>query len=97
MFNNDKEVVKELENRRLIDINDKIIRWPKKQSEKELVLEYICSKIERGKKYTESEINSIIIKWQLFDDYALVRREMFDRHMINRTKDCKEYWKEKET
>jgi len=97
MFNNDKEVVKELENIKLIDSLNRIIRWPKKQSEKELVLEYISSKIEIGKKYTESEINGIIIQWQRFDDYALIRREMFDRNMIKRTKDCKEYWKDKET
>jgi len=62
MFDNDKEVIKELENKGLLDSSYKIIRWPKKQVDKELVLKYICSKIVIGKKYTEFEINSIIVQ-----------------------------------
>ena len=74
---------------------DKIIRWPKKVIEKEFILEYISKKIISNKKYSEKEINQIIIENILFVDYVLIRRELVERGYLNRTKDCKEYWKDK--
>jgi len=97
MLDHDKEIVKGLEIRGLIDSEYKIIRWPKKKADKKLVLEYMHSKIEQSRMYCESEINNIILKWQLFDDYALIRREMFENGLLNRTDDCKKYWIDKET
>ena len=85
-------IYKELESRRLINSEYRIIRWPKKNSDKILVLGYIYSKIERNRKYCESEINHIILRWQIFEDYALIRRELFERGYLNRTNNCKEYW-----
>jgi hypothetical protein len=71
----------------------KIIRWPKKVVDKKSILEYIAIKISFNKKYTEKEINGIIIENILFDDYVLVRRELIENGYLNRTKDCREYWR----
>ncbi len=95
MLNNDKEIIEKLKGRRLIDSLYRIIRWPKKHVDKLLVLEYLSSKISNGIIFTESEVNEIIMKWQLFDDYALVRREMFENGFIDRTNNCMSYWKKK--
>jgi hypothetical protein len=73
--------------------NGKIIRWPKKVVDKNSILEYIAIKISFGKKYTEKEINGIIIENILFDDYVLVSRELIENGYLNRTKDCREYWR----
>ena len=74
---------------------DKIIRWPKKAIEKEFILEYISKKFIPNRKYSEKEINQIIIENILFEDYVLIRRELIERGYLNRTKDCKEYWQDK--
>lgn len=76
----------------LKDENGKIKRWPKKKTEKLEVLKYVNSKFEVGEKYSEKEVNELINKWHTFGDYALIRREMFDHYLLERTPDGKEYW-----
>jgi hypothetical protein len=76
----------------LKDKNGKITRWPKKKIEKLEVLKYINSKFELGKKYSEQQANEIISIWHTFGDYALIRREMFDNYLLERTPDGREYW-----
>ncbi len=78
--------------RRLLSPEGKLTRWPKKDHEKQFVLEYLQGKFEKGVKYREREINAILKEWHLFGDHALLRREMFDRFLLNRTADGKEYW-----
>jgi len=59
-------------------------------------LEYIRSKIDQGKIYTEKEINALINKWHSFEDHALLRREMYDQFLIERTEDGRAYWVEEQ-
>jgi hypothetical protein len=80
------------EYRRLLSPEGKVTRWPKKDHEKQFVLDYLRSKFSAGVKYRESEVNAILKEWHLFDDHALLRRELYDRYLINRTADGKEYW-----
>jgi Uncharacterized protein conserved in bacteria (DUF2087) len=40
---------------------------------------------------TEDQLNRLLKTEHLFSDPALLRRERFDRHMVNRTPDCREY------
>ena len=53
---------------------------------------YLNTKFEEGKEYSEKEVNELIDKWHNFKDYALLRREMFDHYLLERTKDGKKYW-----
>ena len=41
---------------KLINEFDKIVRWPKKPSDKEMVIEHLSTKFEYDKKYTEKEV-----------------------------------------
>ncbi|MCK9170831.1 MAG: DUF2087 domain-containing protein, partial [Treponema sp.] len=66
----------------------------KKKDEKEAVLKYMRSKFEPEKIYSEREVNEIINRWHSFGDYALVRREMYDHFLLERTPDGKKYWLE---
>ena len=77
---------------KLLDGNGKVLRWPKKKEEKIAVLMYLNTKFEEGKEYSEKEVNELIDKWHNFKDYALLRREMFDHYLLERTKDGKKYW-----
>ena len=76
----------------IINADGIIIRWPKKKEEKHAVLEYLISKFELGKKYSELEVNMIIKKWHSFGNHSLLRRELYDNFLIDRTPDCHEYW-----
>jgi len=75
----------------------KIARWPKKVADKNFVLGYIAAKIPCGKTFAEKEINETIISNILFGDYALVRRELIENGYLSRTKDCREYTRQKES
>lgn len=50
---------------------------------------------DEGVTSSEKEINDIINNMCLFNDTALLRREMYNYRFINRTLDGKIYWKEK--
>lgn len=43
--------------------------------------------------YSEVEVNAILREWHLFNDPASLRRELIDRNLLDRTKDCRQYWK----
>ena len=78
---------------KLINEFDNIVRWPKKPSAKEEVITYLATKFDYNNKYTEKEVNKIIDKYHLFEDIALLRREMVSRKMLYRRDDASEYWK----
>ena len=69
-----------------------VIRWPKKKAEKLAVLQYLQTKFSKNKTYTELEVNLILKKWNSFNDHALLRRELYDNFLINRSNDGKSYW-----
>lgn len=67
-----------------IDENGKIISYPSKHSKKLIVHEYLAEKFETGREYTEKEVNSIILSWILFEDYATLRRALIDYGFMER-------------
>ena len=75
-----------------LDKNGRIVRWPKKTYDKINVLKYLQGKFEPDKKYSEVEVNAVLKTWHTFNDHALLRRELFDKFLLERTPDCKEYW-----
>jgi hypothetical protein len=52
----------------LLDAEGKVKRWPKKAAERTAVLEYFGEKFEKGKDYTEVEVNGIIGSLHTFSD-----------------------------
>ena len=80
---------------KLINEFDEIVRWPKKPSDKDLVIKHLSTKFEYDEKYTEKEVNSIINKFHLFEDIPLLRRELVSKRMLSRKDDGSEYWKVK--
>ena len=78
---------------KLINELNKILRWPKKPSDKDVVVKYLATKIKLDKHYTEQEINEIIEKHHLFNDTPLLRRELVSRGFLAREDDGSVYWK----
>ncbi len=76
----------------LLDDDGRVRRWPKKQDQKRLVLEYLSGKFTVGVEYSEGEVNAVLDAWHLFGDHALLRRELYDRGLVERTPDGRRYW-----
>ena len=72
---------------------DEIVRWPKKRLDKDDVMYFLAQKFEANRKYSENEVNNIIIKHHLFNDVPLLRRELISRKLLNRTDDGSLNWK----
>ena len=74
-------------------LNEKgqLTAFPAKQKKKVLALEYLASKLEPGRRYTEMEINDLLGQWHTFRDPATLRRELYDFHCLNRTPDGRAY------
>ena len=77
-----------------LDDDGKFDRFPgKKQKKKQTaMLEFLASKFESGKKYTEKEVNEILNQFHSFNDPATLRRLMFGHKLIDRTLDGRSYW-----
>jgi len=73
-----------------------ILRWPKKRSDKETVVQWLATKFELDKKYSEKEVNEIIDQHHSFADIALLRRELISRKYLMRKDDGSQYWKPNE-
>ena len=81
---------------KLINEFDEIIRWPKKPSDKKIVINWLSDKFDGKIKYSEKEVNEILDTYHLFNDIPLLRREMVSRKYLFRKDDGSKYWKNKE-
>ena len=73
-----------------------LVVLPGKYKKKLIAYYYLATKIEIGQRYTESDINDILNQWAIFHDSATLRRELYNKHLLNRTNDCRYYWREEE-
>ena len=76
-----------------LDENGRLISLPAKHKKKLLALWYLAGKIEAGRAYSELEINDLLDEWTLFHDPATLRRELYNKRLLDRTTDCHRYWK----
>jgi hypothetical protein len=77
-----------------LDSEGRIKEWPAKRhgQRRELMLQYLLGVFEQGKHYTEVEVNALLRSRHAFDDPAYLRRELVDRRMLKRLRDCTSYW-----
>lgn len=79
-----------------LDDEGRVIRWPTRKGDRlvgqQLVIQYLISKFEFGRIYNEREVNELLKQWHTFMDWALLRRELFERKLLNRTIDGRQYW-----
>jgi hypothetical protein len=76
---------------RLLDDQGHVLRRPSKAAQKTAVLEYLVTKFEFGKTYSELEVNAVLKVWHTFSDWALLRRELFERGLLDRTANSSSY------
>lgn len=76
---------------RVFDRDGRIIRWPGKRSQQELCLWFLWSKIPGGRMFSEREISESLNELHLFEDAALLRRDLFDLGLVTRNRDGSDY------
>ncbi|WP_243366693.1 DUF2087 domain-containing protein [Fundidesulfovibrio soli] len=76
---------------RYFDAQGRLIRWPGKFSHREPCLWVIWSRLTPGAVLNEAGINEALAALHLFEDHALLRRQLCDLRMVERSRDCREY------
>ena len=79
--------------RPFLDEQGRLTAIPAKHRKKLLALWYLAGKIDAGRQYSEPEINDLLDEWALPRDHALLRRELYNNRLLNRTADCGRYWR----
>ena len=77
--------------RNFLDGDGKLTAFPAKRKMKIYCLFYLAQKFESEKDYTEQEINNVLLDWHTFADVATLRRELYDYHFLDRSRDGKVY------
>ena len=77
--------------RNFLAANGKLAAFPAKRKMKLYALLYLAQKIPADSNFTEQEINEILLDWHTFSDPATLRRELYDYHFLDRSRDGKIY------
>lgn len=75
-----------------LDEKGRLIRFPAKHRMKLYALHYLIGKFDPERKYTEKEVNELLEQWHTFHDPATLRRELYNKCLLNRKQDCSAYW-----
>ncbi len=94
MVLNDPRLDQPAELRKFLNEDGQIYKYPNKLQAQEMIIGYLVEKLEKGKKYTEKEMNELLNKWHTYKDPARLRRDLVDFGYVKRTADGSEYWLE---
>ncbi len=61
-----------------------------KEKKKIVTLQKILEQFEKGKIYSEKEVNQILKN--IYDDFPTIRRYLIEYGFMDRSKDCRDYW-----
>lgn len=77
---------------RRLDAQGRVTSWPLRRRAVQLeVIAYLASKFDPDRVYREREVNELLRQWHLFDDPALLRRELFELGYLSRRPDGTDY------
>jgi hypothetical protein len=80
-----------------LDSEGRLTLWPSKRGLQIIALDYLAEKLDAAQTYTEREMNALLNQWHTFGDPALLRRELYERGLLNREKDGSAYWRSPNT
>lgn len=77
------------------ETNGRLKHLPAQLKKRLIVLEFLTSQLDQSKKYKEFEINAFLKQYH--EDYATMRRELYNHRFLNREKqvyevNSKENW-----
>lgn len=74
-----------------LDSEGRLSAYPSKRKMKLYALLYLAGKFERGRVYTEKQVNELLGQWHTYGDPATLRREMFTHRIFTRDAYGREY------
>lgn len=74
------------------DRDGRLLSLPARHKKKLLALWYLAGKLEAGRQYAEAELNGLLDVWTCFHDPATLRRELYNKRLLDRTADGSRYW-----
>ena len=77
--------------RNFLNSDGKLTGFPAKRKMKLYALLYLAGKIAPGRDYSEREVNEMLLDWHTFGDPATLRRELYDYHFLDRSRDGSVY------
>ena len=80
--------------RGFLDAEGRVTQFPARRKKRLAVLQYLAGKFAPGRVYTEREVNEVLLAWHTFRDPATLRREMYNRRLLDRCADGSAYWAE---
>jgi hypothetical protein len=75
------------------DSRGRLVRWPHKFSVQRLAMWVLWTLFDGRRRYTEREVNAILMAANAFGDHVMLRRELINHRLLARKSDCSEYWK----
>lgn len=75
-----------------IDSAGRFTAWPVKEPFQRDAIAWLARSFERGRSYTEQEVNAILDSAHTFGDPAFLRRLMCDWDILKRERDGSRYW-----
>lgn len=79
--------------RRYMNREGKLTMLPLRQADRQAALAFLAEQIEPLRDYTEKEINALIQNQLAFDDFATIRRELYNNRFLDREPNGSRYWK----
>lgn len=76
-----------------LDDQGRVRQWPVKRAKQLTLLRRMAEAFEPGRRYTEKEVNARLNELHTFGDWALLRRELCDLHLLAREPDGSAYWR----
>ncbi|WP_374357223.1 DUF2087 domain-containing protein [Chitinimonas sp.] len=76
---------------RHFDAAGRMLRWPSKHKEQLPCLWTVWARIPAGRDMSEREVNEFIKQGESFGDHVLLRRELVNYKLLDRTLDCRIY------
>lgn len=78
---------------RYLDAEGRLKGWPSRRTDQLEALRYLTSRLPDGTEWSERELNALLKALHTFGDWALLRRDLYDARLIDRSLDGRRYWK----
>ena len=78
---------------RYLDDEGRLKSWPSRRSVQLEALHYLAARLPGGVEWNERELNELLKALHTFGDWALLRRDLYEVRLLDRSLDGRRYWK----
>jgi len=78
---------------RLLNSQGRLMALPKKKEARACALQWLSRHFSHGRFYSEREVNELLSGCSVTGDYALLRRELYENGLLERSRNGARYWR----